>query len=133
MGPPLTKWLIIYGVVVLVIAILAVMYRPAAGEIGFNPTAKSALIAGGICGGLAIFWGILLSQGISWARIAAIVTVVVFAAAFTCRGILAWRAFAGGQNEKWYAAAMISATWIASIVLLIRLLSSAARAQSLEA
>lgn len=133
MRPVLAKWLIIYGVVVLVIAILAVMYRPAAGEIGFNPTAKSALIAGGICGGLAILWGILLGQGMNRARIAAIVTAVVFAAAFTWRGILAWHAFAGGQSEKWYAASMISAMWIASVLLLIRLFGSAGLAQNLEA
>ena len=45
------------------VAIVAVMYVPKTGQIAFNPAAKTALISGGVCGGLSILWGVLLGRG----------------------------------------------------------------------
>lgn len=103
------------------VAIIAVMYIPKTGQIAFNPAAKTALISGGICGGLSILWGVLLGRGMSWARIAAIVSSILFLGAFSWRAIAGWMAFAGGQSEKWYASMLISCMWVATLVVVAAL------------
>jgi len=117
----LSGWLIRYGLFLMGVAIIAVMYIPKTGQIAFNPAAKTALISGGICGGLSILWGVLLGRGMSWARIAAIVSSILFLGAFSWRAIAGWMAFAGGQSEKWYASMLISCMWVATLVVVAAL------------
>src|SRR5687767_12934909 len=106
MNYSLPKWLIRYGLFVMGVAVVAVMYEPKSGQIGFNPAAKTALISGGICGGCSIVWGVLLRRGFQWARIGAMVSTFLFFGAFTWRAIAGWMAYAGGQPEKWYASTL---------------------------
>ena len=126
MKQTLNVWLIRYGLFLMALSVVAVMYIPKTGQIGFNPAAKTALISGGICGGLSILWGVLLRRGIAWARIAAIASSLLFLAAFTWRSILGWMAYAGGQPEKWYAATLITCMWIATAALLALLIRNRA-------
>lgn len=126
MNPPmkhfLAPWLLRYGVFLLTVGIIAVMYDPKSGQLGFNAAAKTALISGSICGGLSLVWGGLLARGILWARWGAVASTTLFLAAFTWRSIASWMAFAGGQSEKWFAASLITSMWIASVLLLALLI-----------
>jgi hypothetical protein len=121
MKHPLAPWLLRYGLFLLSVGIVAVMYDPKTGQLGFNPAAKTALVSGGICGGLSLAWGGLLGRGFSWARWGALVSSSLFLAAFTWRSIASWMAFAGGQTEKWFAASLITGMWFATVLLLIML------------
>lgn len=126
MNPPmkhlLAAWLLRYGLFLMTVGIVAVMYDPKTGQLGFNAAAKTALISGSICGGLSLLWGGLLARGISWARWGAVVSTTLFLAAFTWRSFASWMAFAGGQSEKWFAASLITSMWIASVLLLVLLI-----------
>lgn len=115
------QWLIRYGLFLLSVGIIAVMFEPKSGQLGFNAAAKTALISGSLCGGLSIAWGLLLGRGFAWAWVGATVSCSLFLAAFTWRSIAAWMAFAGGQPEKWYASTLISGMWLATVLLLTML------------
>ncbi len=52
-----------HGVYLLLIAFIAVLYDPHSGRFGFNPNAKSALIAGGIFAFLSFLWAFFDSRG----------------------------------------------------------------------
>lgn len=133
MKQTLNVWLIRYGLFLMGVAVVAVMYIPKTGQIAFNPAAKTALISGGICGGLSILWGVLLGRGNAWARTAAIVSSLVFLAAFTWRSIAGWMAFAGGQAEKWYASTLITCMCIATVALVALLIRNRADSASISA
>lgn len=122
MKPFLAPWLLRYGLFLMTVGIVAVMYDPKTGQLGFNAAAKTALISGSICGGLSLLWGGLLARGISWARWGAVVSTTLFLAAFTWRSIASWMAFTSGQSEKWFAASLITSMWIASVLLLALLI-----------
>jgi hypothetical protein len=118
----LAPWLLRYGIFLMAVGVVAVMYDPKSGQLGFNAAAKTALISGSICGGLSLVWGGLLARGILWARWGAVASTTLFLAAFTWRSIASWMAFAGGQSEKWFAASLITSMWIASVLLLALLI-----------
>ena len=122
----LSQWLIRYGFFLLAVGITAVMYEPKTGQFGFNAAAKTALMSSGICGGLSLLWGFLLRRGFQWARVGAIISSSLFLAAFTWRSIVGWMAFANGQTEKWFAATLITAMWIATLGLLVMLVRNRA-------
>ena len=63
MKNPVSPWLVRYGLFLMSVGIVAVMYEPKSGQFGFNPAAKTALMSGGICGGLSLVWGLLLGRG----------------------------------------------------------------------
>ena len=119
MKSSLPRSLVCYGLFLIGVALIAVMYEPKSGQLGFNPAAKTALLSGGICGGLSIVWGVLLGRGYQWARVGAIISCALFLAAFTWRAIAGWMAFAGGQTEKWFAATLITCMWAATLALLV--------------
>lgn len=121
MKNPLSQWLVRYGLFLVSVGIVAVLYEPKSGQLGFNPVAKTALMSGGICGGISLVWGWLLGRGFQWARVAAMISCSLFLAAFTWRSIAGWMAFAGGQTEKWFASTLITGMWVATLVLLIML------------
>lgn len=132
MKNPLSPWLIRYGLFLVSVGIVAVMYDPKSGQFGFNPAAKTALMSGGICGGLSLAWGWLLGRGFQWARVAAMISGSLFLAAFTWRSIAGWMAFAGGQSEKWFASTLITSMWAATLVLLIMLVRNRAARAPME-
>lgn len=132
MKHPLSAWLVRYGLFLVSVGIIAVMYDPKTGQFGFNPAAKTALMSGGICGGLSLAWGLLLGRGFQWARVAAIVSSSLFLAAFTWRSIAGWMAFAEGQSEKWFAATLITGMWVATLALLAMLVRNRAARAPME-
>lgn len=113
--------LILYGAFLLWVGLAAVMYDPKSGQFGFNAAAKTALISGGICGGLSILWGLFAGAGARWALWAALGSTALFLAAFTWRATVAWIAFLGGATDKWYASTLITMMALASVALLIRI------------
>jgi hypothetical protein len=119
---PQAPWLVFYGLFLFAVAVAAVMYDPKSGQLGFNASAKTALISGGICGGLSIVWGLLAGRGGRWPLGAALVSTVLFAAAFTWRATVGWAAFAAGTTEKWYAATLITTMAVASLLLIASLI-----------
>ena len=93
----------------------------AMGLVGYlsNPDkAMTALISGGLFGGLSVLWGILLARSQSWSRWAALATTGLLAAVFAWRASVSWAAFSAGQPEKWVAATIISAMGLASLFML---------------
>lgn len=133
MKPSLSQWLVRYGLFLMCVGGVAVMYEPKSGQFGFNPAAKTALLSGGICGGIAMAWGVMLGRGFPWARAGAIGSCLLFLGAFTWRSIAGWMAFAGGQTEKWFAATLITGMWVATLGLLIMLARNRAARPPIEA
>jgi uncharacterized membrane protein (UPF0136 family) len=91
------------------------------GLVGYlsNPDkATTALISGGLFGGLSVLWGILLARGQSWSRWAAIATTSLLTAVFAWRASVSWAAFSEGQPEKWVAATIISVMGLASLLMM---------------
>lgn len=120
--PPLSAWLIRYGAFLFFVALAAVFYDPKSGQFGFNAAAKTALISGGVCGGLSILWGCLLGTGARWPLWAARASTGLFLAAFAWRSTVSWTAYFGGAADKWYAATLITLMAVASLALLIAML-----------
>lgn len=87
-----------------------------------NPeAAKTALMSGGTFGLLSAAWGFwMIKGGRLFAFIAAALTTLMLCAAFTWRSIVSWQAYADGQ-PKLFAAALITAMLIASVVSIIQL------------
>jgi len=127
------QWLVRYGLFLISVSIVAVMYEPKSGQIGFNPAAKTALLSGGICGGLSLVWGLLLGSGFPWARVAAMISNSLFLTAFTWRSIAGWMAFAGGQTEKWFASTLITGMWVGTVLLLAMLVRNRTTREPSEA
>ena len=113
MNAKLGKWMMGYG------AFLAAM-----GLVGYlsNPEkATTALISGGLFGGLSMLWGILLARGQSWSLWAAMATTGLLTVVFAWRASVSWVAFSEGQPEKWVAATIISVMGLASLLMMARL------------
>jgi len=106
-------YLIISG---LFIALLGV-----AGYLTHPEKAITALISGGVFGGLAILWGILGAKGLRWSRFAALLTTALLAAACAWRAILGWLDVANGQSEKAFAAVLITLMLAVAAVMLVML------------
>lgn len=99
------------------------------GLLGFlsNPEkARTALISGGTFGGLSLVWGICMARGKRWSRVAAMVTTFLLTVVFGWRATVGWMAVVAGQSEKVVAATLISLMLIASVVMLLKLLSQRA-------
>lgn len=97
---PLSKWLFIYGVFLIL-----------AGAAGFlsNPEkAKTALLSGGTFGLLSILWGVLHVRGMAWSRRAAFGTVMFLGIVFSWRASAGWMAVMDGRSEKLFAACLIT-------------------------
>ncbi|MBX7220986.1 MAG: hypothetical protein K1Y36_13630 [Blastocatellia bacterium] len=93
----------------------------ALGVIGFlsNPAkAASALIAGGVCGILAIVFGLQAQKGHpkSIGRALGMVMVTVFA--FGWRAVMGWMSVVSGNNTKLLAASLITTMLAGSLAML---------------
>ncbi len=91
------------------------------GVVGFlsNPEkAKTALMSGGLFGSLSLLWGVLIHKGVRWAIDAAMGMTAFVTMVFTWRAWVSWSAVLQGQSEKMIAALLISALWLASVIVL---------------
>ena len=109
MNTTLGKWTMGYGAFLVVMGLAGYLSNP--------EKATTALISGGVFGGLSVLWGILLARGQSWSRWAALVTTALLTAVFTWRASVSWAAFSEGQPEKWVAATLISVMGLASLMM----------------
>ena len=96
-----------------------------AGVTGFlsNPEkAKTALMSGGTFGLIQIVLGVIVNRGWMPARKIAIAVGAFLSLIFTWRSIVSWMAVAGGQEEKFFAASLISTMLIASVIMITLLI-----------
>jgi hypothetical protein len=96
-----------------------------AGLTGFlsNPEkAKTALMSGGTFGLLQILVGFISLKGWKPARKIGMGICGFLALTFTWRATVSWMAVLGGQNEKLFAASLISLMLIASVLAVVLLL-----------
>ena len=103
------KWFVGFGVFLILCGVAGYLSNPSG--------AKTALMSGGTFGGLSAIWGVLMLMGFGWARIAAWISTIVLAAAFTWRSIAGWMAYAGGE-PKLFAASLITLMLVASLASL---------------
>jgi hypothetical protein len=109
---------VFHGTYLIVIGVLAVMYNPHTGFLGFNPDAKSGLIVSGAFALISFFWAFIYSrQAQRVAVIGGFVTTILLFAGTIPRAFGAWIGYAGGDTAKWFAATTISMVIIGSIPL----------------
>jgi len=108
------RWFVGFGIFLILCGVAGYLSNPAG--------AKTALISGGMFGGLSTLWGVLMLRGVAWARVAAWVSTLVLVAAFAWRSIAGWMAYAAGE-PKLFAASLITLMLVAalaSVVVLAR-------------
>jgi hypothetical protein len=110
-----SKPLIIYGAVLIVLGLAAVMFVPETG-FGFNKKAISGLIVGLLGGGLAVAFGMLARAGKNWAITAGLVLAFALLVMCSHRAFLGWRQVNAGYPEKRYAAVLVSLMALASLI-----------------
>jgi uncharacterized membrane protein (UPF0136 family) len=108
------RWYVGFGAFLIVCGVAGYLSNPAA--------AKTALMSGGTFGTLSALWGFwLLKGGRLVAFLAALLTTLMLCAAFSWRSVVSWQAVADGE-PKTFAAALITAMLIASLLSLVQLL-----------
>jgi uncharacterized membrane protein (UPF0136 family) len=127
MKTPVAALLFRYGMLIIILGVASVLFNAHTGAFGYNPAAKSGLISGTVCGGLAILWGWLARRGVSWASAAAVGTAGLFLAAFAFRMVLGWMALARGDFAKWFAVTLITVMTAATAALVAALVRSRRR------
>ena len=110
------RWFVGFGLFLILCGLAGYLSNPAG--------AKTALISGGVFGGLSALWGALMLGGFKWARMAATCSTSVLIAAFVWRSIVGWTAYAAGE-PKLFAASLITLMLIASVASLAVLLRGA--------
>ncbi len=96
-------------------------YLIVAGLVGYlsNPEkAATALLSGGAFGVLSMLCGLLLKRGQTWATWMGFGLCSFLALVFTWRATVGWMAYAGGQSEKFFAAALISSMLVGALLTL---------------
>ena len=108
------RWFVGFGIFLIVCGVAGFLSNP--------DGAKTALLSGGMFGGLSAFWGVLMLWGFGWAWVAAWVSTLVLVAAFAWRSIVGWMAVSAGE-PKLFAASLITlmlGASLASLVVLAR-------------
>ncbi len=107
------RWYVGFGLFLILCGVAGYASNPAA--------AKTALISGGTFGTLSALWGVwMLKGGRLGVFVAALLTTLMLCGAFTWRSIVSWQAVGAGE-PKTFAASLITAMLIASILSLIQL------------
>jgi uncharacterized membrane protein (UPF0136 family) len=100
------RWFVGFGIFLILCGVVGYLSNPAG--------AKTALMSGGMFGGLSAIWGVLMLNGFVWAKVAAWVSTIALVAAFTWRSIAGWMAYAAGE-PKLFAASLITLMLAASL------------------
>jgi len=108
------SWMITYGAFLIVMGVIGYLSNP--------EKAATAMLSGGTFGGLSIVWGLLLRRGVAMARWGALATTALLTAVFTWRASAGWLAVSAGNEDKLFAAILISVMDVATVVVLIALL-----------
>jgi len=103
------RWLVGFGIFLILCGMAGYLSNPSG--------AKTALISGGMFGGLSALWGFLMLKGFHWARVAAWITTILLVGAFAWRSIASWMAYAAGE-PKLFAASLITLMLAASLASL---------------
>jgi hypothetical protein len=118
----MTSKFIFHGFYLLVVAVVSVMFNPHTGTIGFNPDAKTGLIAGGVAAAISFVWATIYHRnGRRIAVVGGLITTGLLLLAFLMRAVPAWINFLQGDTVKWFAATMISLMIFGSLPLLTAL------------
>lgn len=113
------KWILAYGAFLI--------FAGVAGFLSNPEKAKTALMSGGLFGALSLLWGWLACGGRRWAVWAALVMTGLLALIFSWRATVGWQQVAAGNQDKLFAAALISTMLAASLALLPRLVTGLRR------
>lgn len=116
MNPKTARCLIGYGVFLIVMGVAGFLSNP--------EKAKTALISGGTFGSISILWGVLGLKGLRWTWLAAVLTIGFLSIVFTWRSTVSWKAVMDGNADKRFAAGLITAMLVGSIIMLGLLLKS---------
>jgi uncharacterized membrane protein (UPF0136 family) len=112
------RWFVGFGIFLVLCGVAGFLSNPAG--------AKTALISGGMFGGLSALWGVLMMRGFAWVRIAAWVSTLVLVAAFAWRATVGWMAYVAGE-PKLFAASLITLMLVGAVASLIVLARGAGR------
>jgi len=112
--PSLSWWLIGYGAFVFLMGVLGYLSNP--------EKAGTALKSGGMVAGLSLVWAIGWWSQRRWALFGAAATLALVGAVFIWRSSVSWRAYFGGESQKLTAALLIMAMFIATAVVLPKVL-----------
>jgi len=104
-----TKSLFFYGLFLIILGVVGFLSNP--------EKAKTALITGGIFGGLSLLWS-YLSQKNHWSLYAALTTTLLIFLATAGRAIVSWKTVLSGQSEKTLAATLIALMSVSSLCVL---------------
>lgn len=106
-----TGWLLIgYGAFLCIMGILGFLSNP--------EKAKTALLSGGIFGGLSIIWGLIYGRGQRWGLVAALFTLVLVSAAFAWRALASWMRYFEGNPDKLVGAVLVTTMLTVSLLVL---------------
>jgi len=108
-NPMLGRWMMAYGGFLILMGVAGYLSNP--------EKAQTALISGGLFGGLSMAWGWCLSRGMAWAYWAACVTTTLLLGVFCWRATAGWMAVASGSGDKRVAAMLISCMGLASLAM----------------
>jgi uncharacterized membrane protein (UPF0136 family) len=106
-------YLMFYGAFLIFMGLLGYLSNP--------EKAKTALMSGGTFGALSILWGVLGARGVRWSLPAAWVSTGLLTLVFAWRASVGWLAVLDGKSEKIFAAVLITAMLVGSVLMLLAL------------
>lgn len=89
-----------------------------AGWLSNPEKAQTALISGTTFGLTALVLGFFAASGKRWALWATLGVTSMLGAVFAIRSTISWRAFAGGNDDKLFAACLITSMLVATVALI---------------
>ncbi|MFP4351441.1 MAG: TMEM14 family protein [Puniceicoccaceae bacterium] len=107
--------LLAYGLFLLALGI--------AGYVNNPDGAKTALVSGGVFGGVHLLWAWLWNRRQRIARYGAGATLVLVLAASTWRMTVSWQAFLGGDETKRFVAFILTAMFLGTLRVFLRYLA----------
>lgn len=113
------KWILAYGAFLICAGIAGFLSNP--------EKARTALMSGGTAGSLSLLWGWMAWKGLRWGWWAALATTSLLTLVFLWRSTVTWQAVAAGNQDKVFAASLISTMLVASLAILPILIRGAFR------